>query len=74
MKLPDYDRHSGENVFRWILRTANEVRADRKAERLIDVLSKQVSNKARTAHDAALDAEDVERIRAIRKKYGRKGR
>lgn len=41
IRLPDYDRHADGNVFLWILRTAEEVRADRRAERLIDMVAKK---------------------------------
>lgn len=72
-RLPDYDRRDG-NPFEWILRTAAEVRADRKAERLVDLAAKQASTRAQAAHDAAIEKEDADRIRNIRIKYARKGR
>jgi hypothetical protein len=71
--VPDFDRERDGNPFEWILRTASEVRSERKAERLVDFALRQASRRSAADHDAAIDAEDADRLRAIRAKYPRKG-
>ena len=68
--FPDYDPEKGVdgNRFQWILEQSKIMRAQRQAAKVIERFT-LADLEAMRKHDASIEAEDAERLKAIRAKY-----
>lgn len=69
MALPEYDPACGLSRFAWILEASKAVRAERIAAASNRQLFSQLDRLAMAEHDAAMDAEDENRLKNLRRQY-----
>lgn len=69
MALPEYDPACGLSRFDWILQVSKTVRAERIAAASNRRLFSQLDRLAMAEHDAAMDAEDENRLKNLRRQY-----
>ena len=69
MALPEYDPACGLSRFAWILEASKAVRAERIAAASNRQLFSQFDRLAMAEHDAAMDAEDENRLKNLRRQY-----
>lgn len=69
MALPEYDPACGLSRFAWILEASKAVRAERIAAASNRQMFSQLDRLAMADHDAAIDAEDGQRLQNLRAQY-----
>lgn len=68
-RLPDYDPAKDGNRFQWIIEQSKRVRAERQAIAASRRLFTQIDRRLMAEHDAAIEAEDGQRLQNLRAQY-----
>ena len=67
--MPTYDPAKDGNLYDWIVKQSQVVRAERQAVAASHCLFTKADRLAMAVHDAAMDAEDENRLKNLRRQY-----